>query len=82
MNFNSMTEDQLLGYFRDFYKDFYGVRPTFYTVEQARNRAFLLDEIQKLENAFENMAKTAQGRAALESNGWVLAWSNLTMTSY
>ncbi len=73
MNFNSMTEDQLLGYFRDFYKDFYGVRPTFYTVEQARNRAFLLDEIQKLENAFENMAKTAQGRAALESNGWVLA---------
>ncbi len=73
MNFNSMTEDQLLGYFRDFYKDFYGVRPTFYTVEQAANRAFLLDEIQKLENAFENMAKTAQGRAALESNGWVLA---------
>jgi hypothetical protein len=73
MNFDRMTEDQLLGYFRDFYKDFYGVRPTFYTVEQARNRAFLLDEIQKLENAFENMAKTAQGRAALESNGWVLA---------
>ena len=73
MNFDKMTEDQLLGYFRDFYKDFYGVRPTFYTVEQARNRAFLLDEIQKLENAFENMAKTAQGRAALESNGWVLA---------
>ena len=73
MNFNSMTEDQLLGYFRDFYKDFYGVRPTFYTVEQARNRAFLLNEIQKLENAFENMAKTAQGRAALESNGWVIA---------
>jgi hypothetical protein len=28
------------------------------------------------------MAKTAQGRAALESNGWVLAWSNLTITSY
>jgi len=73
MNFDKMTEDQLLGYFRDFYKDFYGVRPSFYTVEQARNRAFLLDEIQKLENAFENMAKTAQGRAALESNGWVLA---------
>ncbi len=73
MNFDRMTEDQLLGYFRDFYKDFYGVRPTFYTVEQARNRAFLLNEIQKLENAFENMAKTAQGRAALESNGWVLA---------
>ena len=73
MNFDRMTEDQLLGYFRDFYKDFYGVRPTFYTVEQARNRAFLLDEIQKLENAFENMAKTAQGRAALESNGWVIA---------
>jgi hypothetical protein len=73
MNFDRMTEDQLLGYFRDFYKDFYGVRPTFYTVEQAANRAFLLDEIQKLENAFENMAKTAQGRAALESNGWVLA---------
>jgi hypothetical protein len=73
MNFDRMTEDQLLGYFRDFYKDFYGVRPTFYTVEQARNRAFLLDEIQKLENAFENMAKTAQGRAALESNGWALA---------
>ena len=73
MNFDRMTEDQLLGYFRDFYKDFYGVRPTFYTVEQARNRAFLLNEIQKLENAFENMAKTAQGRAALESNGWVIA---------
>ena len=73
MNFDRMTEDQLLGYFRDFYKDFYGVRPSFYTVEQARNRAFLLNEIQKLENAFENMAKTAQGRAALESNGWVLA---------
>ncbi len=73
MNFDRMTEDQLLGYFRDFYKDFYGVRPSFYTVEQAANRAFLLDEIQKLENAFENMAKTAQGRAALESNGWVLA---------
>ncbi len=73
MNFDRMTEDQLLGYFRDFYKDFYGVRPTFYTVEQAANRAFLLDEIQKLENAFENMAKTAQGRAALESNGWVIA---------
>jgi hypothetical protein len=73
MNFNSMTEDQLLGYFRDFYKDFYGVRPSFYTPEQAANRAFLLDEIQKLENAFENMTKTAQGRAALESNGWVIA---------
>ena len=82
MNFNSMTEDQLLGYFRDFYKDFYGVRPSFYTPEQAANRAFLLDEIQKLENAFENMTKTAQGRAALESNGWVIAWSNLTMMSY
>jgi hypothetical protein len=73
MNFDRMTEDQLLGYFRDFYKDFYGVRPSFYTPEQAANRAFLLDEIQKLENAFENMTKTAQGRAALESNGWVLA---------
>jgi hypothetical protein len=28
------------------------------------------------------MTKTAQGRAALESNGWVIAWSNLTITNY
>ena len=64
--------EELQGYFSDFHKDFYGMRPRFGTPEQWRDRNWLETEINTIHNAMDRMKETPEGRAELRSQGWVI----------
>lgn len=64
--------EELQGYFSDFHKDFYGMRPRFGSPEQWRDRSWLESEINTIHNAMDEMKETPEGRAELRSQGWVI----------
>ena len=64
--------EELQGYFSDFHKDFYGMRPRFGTPEQWRDRNWLETEINTIHNAMDRMKETPEGRAELREAGWVV----------
>ena len=64
--------EELQGYFSDFHKDFYGMRPRFATPEQWRDRSWLESSINAIHDALDAMKKTESGRAELREAGWVI----------
>jgi hypothetical protein len=64
--------EELQGYFSDFHKDFYGMRPRFATPEQWRDRSWLESSINAIHDALDAMKKTESGRAELRAAGWVI----------
>jgi hypothetical protein len=64
--------EELQGYFSDFHKDFYGMRPRFATPEQWRSREWLEASINAIHDAIDAMKKTVSGREQLRANGWVV----------
>ncbi len=66
------TTEQLQGYFSDFHKEFYGIRPRFATVEQWRDREWLIESINSIHNALDKMKETFAGREELRAQGWVI----------
>jgi hypothetical protein len=62
--------EELQGYFSDFHKDFYGMRPRFATPKQWRSREWLEASINAIHDAMDKMKETYQGRAELRANGW------------
>ena len=64
--------EELQGYFSDFHKDFYGMRPRFATPEQWRDRSWLEGQINGIHDALDAMKKTESGRAELRAAGWVI----------
>ena len=71
-NFDNMDIDELQGYFSDFHKDYYGFRPRFATTEQWVTREWLIEEINSIHNAMDEMKETPEGRASLRADGWVI----------
>ena len=68
--------EELQGYFSDFHKDFYGMRPRFATPEQWRSRDWLETSINAIHDVMDKMKETAEGRAELRSQGWVIEESD------
>lgn len=68
--------EELQGYFSDFHKDFYGHRPRFGTPEEWRSRGWLVVNIDAIHTAMDKMKATAEGRAELRANGWVIGESD------
>jgi hypothetical protein len=66
------TVEELQGYFSDFHKDYYGMRPRFATPEQWRDREWLEASINDIHNAMDAMKKTFSGREQLRAEGWVV----------
>ena len=66
------TVEELQGYFSDFHKDFFGFRPRYATPEQWRSREYLEAAINAIHNTMDRMKETAEGRAELRSQGWVI----------
>ena len=64
--------EELQGYFSDFHKDFFGFRPRYATPEQWRSREYLEAAINAIHDSMDKMKMTAEGRAELRSNGWVI----------
>jgi hypothetical protein len=64
--------EELQGYFSDFHKDYFGFRPRYATPEQWRSREYLEAAINAIHNTMDKMKLTAEGRAELRSNGWVI----------
>jgi hypothetical protein len=64
--------EELQGYFSDFHKDYYGMRPRFATPEQWRDRAWLEASINAIHDTLDNMKKTFKGREELRRQGWVV----------
>jgi hypothetical protein len=62
--------EELQGYFSDFHKDFYGMRPRFATPEQWRDREWLESSINAIHDTMDRMKETPEGRAELRANGW------------
>ena len=69
---DKFTVDELQSYFSDFHKDYYGFRPRFATHEQWNNRDWLVEHIDGIHNAMDEMKKTPEGRIALRESGWVI----------
>ena len=66
------TIEQLQSYFSDFHKEFYGVRPRFATIEQWRDREWLISSIEGIHNQMDAMKETFAGREELRAQGWVI----------
>ena len=64
--------EELQGYFSDFHKDYYGMRPRFATPEQWRDREWLESSINAIHDAMDAMKKTFSGREQLRAEGWVV----------
>jgi len=64
--------EELQGYFSDFHKDYYGMRPRFATPEQWRDRSWLEAQINGIHDAMDAMKKTFSGREQLRSEGWII----------
>jgi hypothetical protein len=64
--------EELQGYFSDFHKDYYGMRPRFATPDQWRDRSWLEAQITCIHNAIDAMKKTFSGREQLRSEGWAV----------
>jgi hypothetical protein len=71
-DFKDMDVEELQGYFSDFHKDYYGFRPRFATTEQWNNREWLVKHINDIHDAMDELKKTAEGRAELRANGWLI----------
>jgi hypothetical protein len=69
--------EELQGYFSDFHKDFYGMRPRFATPEQWRSREWLEASINAIHDTMDAMKLTPSGRAELRSQGWVIEESDI-----
>ena len=73
MTWDDMTVvEQLQCEYSDFHKDFYGFRPRFATPEEWRNRDWLVERINAIHDAMDEMKKTPEGRAQLKADGWVI----------
>jgi hypothetical protein len=64
--------EELQGYFSDFHKDYYGMRPRFATPEQWRDREWLEARITDIHNAMDARKLTFEGREQLRAEGWVV----------
>ena len=71
-DFADLSVQDLQGYYSDFHKDFYGWRPRGATPEQWRDRAFLVEQINRIHDVMDAMKETPQGRAELRRAGWVI----------
>jgi hypothetical protein len=76
-DFPDMNVEELQSYFSDFHKDYYGFRPRFATPEQWQNRAWLVEHINAIHNAMDELKKTPEGRAQLRAEGWVIEESEI-----
>ena len=70
--FKDFNVEELQGYFSDFHKDFYGFRPRYSTTEQWNSKEYLVAEINSIHDRMDNMKSTAQGRAYLREQGWII----------
>jgi hypothetical protein len=68
--YDGMSINELQGYFSDFHKDLFGVRPRYQTVEQMNNRGWLIHEIESLHDHLDKMKATPAGKRQLEMEGW------------
>ena len=64
--------EELQGYFSDFHKDYYGMRPRFATPEQWRDREYLEAGINAIHNTMDAKKLTFEGREELRAAGWVI----------
>jgi len=69
---DNFTVDELQSYFSDFHKDYYGFRPRFATPEQWQNRDWLVEHINAIHDAMDELKKTPEGREQLRAEGWVI----------
>jgi hypothetical protein len=69
---DNFTVDELQSYFSDFHKDYYGYRPRFATYEQWNDRDWLVEHIDAIHDAMDEMKKTPEGRKRLRAQGWVI----------
>jgi hypothetical protein len=68
--FDNMSVAELQGYYSDFHKAIFNVRPRYHTTEQWYNIEWLKHEINSLHDHMDKMKATPAGRAQLESEGW------------
>jgi hypothetical protein len=64
-----MTLGELQAYYSDFYKACHGFRPLF---PVGISREWVMENIKILDNWFETMLSTPEGRETLRSEGWLV----------
>ena len=69
-HFDDMSVDELQSYFSDFYKDYYGFRPRFATIEHWNSSEWLIEQINFIHDDLDRRKKTPAGRESLRAEGW------------
>ena len=70
---DTLSVDELQGYFSDIHKDFYGFRQRHLISESLwRDRAYLVCQIEQIHDIMDSMKLTFAGREELRQNGWVV----------
>lgn len=64
--------EELQSIFSDFYKDLYKHRPRFATVEQWKDKEWLIKSIDSLHLYMKKLSETFAGREELRENGWII----------
>jgi hypothetical protein len=80
---DTLTVDQLQGYFSDFHKDFYGWRPRHLISEELwTSREYLIAQINQIHDVMDSKKETFEGREELRAGGWVIEETDPTLAVY
>ena len=80
---NSLTVDQLAGYFSDFHKDVHGFRPRgIGSPADWESREWLCTQIDLIHSYMDTRKQTFEGREELRVQGWVIEESDPELAQY
>lgn len=68
-DYSTWTDGDLVDYFSDYHKDFYGYRPFW---DDYRTRDNILAGIRAIDESFNRMIQSESGRKQLLADGWIV----------
>ncbi len=68
-DYTTWTDSDLVDYFSDYHKDFYGHRPYW---DEYQTRDNILAGIRAIDESFNRMLQSIDGRKRLLEDGWIV----------
>ena len=68
-DYSTWNDSDLVDYFSDYHKDFYGFRPHW---DEYKTRDNILAGIKAIDESFNRMLQSEHGRRELLDDGWII----------
>ena len=68
-DYSTWTDSDLVDYFSDYHKDYYGFRPRW---DEYKTRDNILAGIKAIDESFNRMLQSEHGRRELLDDGWII----------